>query len=197
MKGASLATADLGTLGDDFSVGGSLAVSAGRLWLGGVRSAERPMKGSHGLSANTSVFTASSEFSVGGTATKPASEVDASLANQRAFLLALPDGWDGYGAPKPPSRPIDRLLADLRLALQGIDCAAPDLIPGSDGSVQAEWHTKLLTLCYNVDVNGDRYLRAFDKRTGRKHQYFEPDAREALAKWVPRLGRTKAVALAA
>ena len=61
------------------------------------------------------------------------------IASKLAELMGLPDGWDGYRAgPIAPDtarlvwRVLDTVCTDAT--------PQPHLVPGSDGSVQIEWH---------------------------------------------------------
>lgn len=54
-------------------------------------------------------------------------------------LIRLPNGWDGYQG-RPLSFELASFVASMleKLYLPGI--RVPSLVPGSDGSVQIEWH---------------------------------------------------------
>jgi len=54
-------------------------------------------------------------------------------------LVELPSGWDGYmGAPVTFAHAVFSLSLLDRLYID--DLPMPDLIPGTDGSLQIEWH---------------------------------------------------------
>ena len=63
-------------------------------------------------------------------------------------LVRLPNGWDGYRG-RPISFACARFTAQLLVHLCREDLAPPALIPGSDGSVQIEWHEN----GYNVELD--------------------------------------------
>ena len=66
-------------------------------------------------------------------------------------LTSLPRGWDGY-AGRPVSFTCAQFAANLieRLYVEGVP--APQLVPGSDGTVQIEWHRNQFDV--EIDVLG-------------------------------------------
>lgn len=54
-------------------------------------------------------------------------------------LVRLPNGWDGYRG-RPISLPCATFAAEILVRLCREDLTPPALVPGSDGSVQIEWH---------------------------------------------------------
>lgn len=71
--------------------------------------------------------------------TQPRSRWVAELADRFDELTSLPKGWDGY-AGCPVSFNCAQFAANLieRLFVSAIP--APQLVPGSDGTLQIEWH---------------------------------------------------------
>jgi len=63
-------------------------------------------------------------------------------------LTALPIGWDGY-VGRPVSFQCANFVANMLERLHQANVPAPCLVPGSDGSLQAEWHRN------NFDVELD------------------------------------------
>lgn len=63
-------------------------------------------------------------------------------------LLRLKDGWDGYHG-KALSFNTAMFVANLLEVLYLKNVPAPELVPGSDGSVQIEWH------CWGFDIEID------------------------------------------
>jgi hypothetical protein len=64
-------------------------------------------------------------------------------------LIQLPTGWDGYGAP--PVRLENAYFAMLMLrAICGRDMAVPQIVPGSAGDLQVEWHSASATIELHV-----------------------------------------------
>lgn len=66
-------------------------------------------------------------------------------------LTALPVGWDGYGG-KPVSFTCASFAANLLERLYDQDIPPPSLVPGSDGTIQFEWHINNFDI--EVDVLG-------------------------------------------
>lgn len=63
-------------------------------------------------------------------------------------LTALPFGWDGY-VGKPVSFQVANFAAAMLERLCSDDVPAPSLVPGSDGSLQVEWHRN----SYDVELD--------------------------------------------
>lgn len=61
------------------------------------------------------------------------------LKGRLGELLALRAGWDGYQA-KPIGLETAFFVAKILETLYVDELQAPSLVPGSDGSVQIEWH---------------------------------------------------------
>lgn len=115
-------------------------------------------------------------------------QIERSLEAQRTDLHQLPEGWDGFGSPALVGEDIEAFFSELRLVLRGLNVFPPDVIPGGDGSLQAEWRTVNLEVEYRQEPDGGRYLWVRERDSGREHEYFGPDASLALTKWSPRLG---------
>lgn len=89
-------------------------------------------------------------------------------------LTSLPIGWDGYrGRPVPFY--LAHFVASMLERLCQEDVPAPSLVPGSDGSVQAEWHRngydveldvldvqKVVATRYNVNTGNEEVLEIQD-----------------------------------
>jgi hypothetical protein len=61
-------------------------------------------------------------------------------AEQRlAWILSLPENWDGYGAAQVDHATVRRAWAFLR-AVMPTDGLAPDIGPTNDGQLLFEWH---------------------------------------------------------
>ena len=64
----------------------------------------------------------------------------ASVHNRLAELVTLDDGWDGYsGVPVRPEIAIFAL--QMIEAICDVNTPAPQIVPGSSGDLQIEWHT--------------------------------------------------------
>lgn len=81
-----------------------------------------------------------------------------SLDSQRTFLLGLKKDWDGYGAEPLPEQRVDSFISELKSALVNYSGPLPEVVPGADGSLQAEWHRKYLKLLYCVDGDDMKHL---------------------------------------
>ncbi len=81
-------------------------------------------------------------------------EIGHSLAVQRKTLLGLQQNWDGYGAFPIPEGVIDVIFDEVTT-----EGAFVDMIPGADGSVQAEWHLRgQVDIEYSISPGGKRCL---------------------------------------
>lgn len=81
-----------------------------------------------------------------------------SLETQRRALKQLEPDWDGYGAEPIPQARVDAFVNELRSTLGGLDVPPPDIIPGADGSLQAEWRRRGVELFYGIDSDDIRHL---------------------------------------
>lgn len=82
--------------------------------------------------------------------------VERSLAKQQHDLPALPKNWDGYGANPPAVEVVNDVIETIRA---GGTNRLVDIVPGSDGSIQAEWHIRGdVDIEYCVDPQGSRSL---------------------------------------
>lgn len=70
------------------------------------------------------------------------------VSSRLEHLSRLPHNWDGYGGI-----PISFLLAHFTMSMLSSACpigsSAPQLVPGHDGDLQAEWHT----LEYDIELH--------------------------------------------
>lgn len=82
-----------------------------------------------------------------------------SVDSQAAQLATLPNGWDGYGSPPPSAQTVNTVAAIVK---DGSSNARVDLVPGSDGSVQAEWHLRGdIDVEYLIDAEGKHSLHVY------------------------------------
>jgi len=72
-----------------------------------------------------------------------------SLRDRFDELTSLPKGWDGY-AGKPVSFNCAQFAANLLESLFSPNIPPPQLVPGSDGTLQIEWHQNQLDI--EIDV---------------------------------------------
>lgn len=64
-------------------------------------------------------------------------------------LVALPHGWDGYTG-SPVSFQCASFVANMLERLYQEDVPTPSLVPGSDGSLQVEWHRNMFDVELDV-----------------------------------------------
>jgi hypothetical protein len=107
-------------------------------------------------------------------------------------LTSLPRRWDGY-AGQPVSFRVAFFAANLLERICDDDLPPPSLVPGSDGSLQIEWH------CYGYDVEID--VRApldvhcfrYRLETGEEEEIQLTTDFTRLQKWVQDMSDAKAV----
>jgi hypothetical protein len=109
--------------------------------------------------------------------TAPRAPLVERLAPRLAYLANLERGWDGYDAEAPCRRVTEQLLADLHEALADVSVAAPTLVPGADGSLQAEWRRKGYVVFYDMGSDCERTLVVKNKERGIHLRY---EGKEAL-----------------
>jgi hypothetical protein len=112
------------------------------------------------------------------------------LEKQFNTLTSLPKGWDGY-AGVPVSFNCAQFAANLVERLCVEDVPAPQLVPGSDGTLQLEWHLNQFDL--EVDVLAPYYVVAtfFDHLTGEEREIEIQSDFSELADWVRALGQVR------
>lgn len=98
-------------------------------------------------------------------------------------ITSLPKGWDGYDG-RPVTFTTAQFAASLieRLSVDGVP--SPSLVPGSDGTVQIEWHRNHYDI--EIDVLGPYEVVAFrrDQRTGNEEELDLQMDFTALAGWI-------------
>jgi hypothetical protein len=72
-------------------------------------------------------------------------------------LTALPVGWDGY-AGRPVSFDSAYFTVNMLERLNTDGVPVPSIVPGSDGSLQVEWHRKMFDV--ELDVLGPQNVVA-------------------------------------
>lgn len=77
-----------------------------------------------------------------------AAEWSTALGERFNALTALPAGWDGYEG-RPVSFTCARFAAQLLARLFDPEIPPPSLVPGSDGTLQIEWHINQ----YDVEID--------------------------------------------
>ncbi len=112
------------------------------------------------------------------------------LEDRFSELTSLPRGWDGYTG-KPVSFPCAYFAANLieRLYVKGV--REPALVPGSDGTLQIEWHYNRYDI--EADVLAPYKVVAYrlDHMTGREEEMEIQADFTKLADWVIALGQSR------
>jgi len=114
------------------------------------------------------------------------SEWLAVLADRFDDITSLPRGWDGYGG-LPVAFSCAQFAANLIDRLFDSNIGVPQLVPGSDGTLQIEWHENDFDI--EVDVLGPYDVIAVkrDLSTGETiEREFNTDFSE-LADWIKEL----------
>lgn len=150
---------------------GRAPASIGYAWIGGSYSSSLPVSQSTRL--ETVRYLCGTSAAEAGL---PAARVARSLYAQEVYLSDLGDDWDGYGAAVIDRDVISAFFAELRSLKSELPDKIVDVVPGSDGSLQAEWRHQgyLLTygrtedaeaeLCLSFDGNLEAYLSGNNAR---------------------------------
>lgn len=88
----------------------------------------------------------------------------AELRDRLDELTSLPVGWDGY-LGRPVSFQCAHFVANMLERLCVPDVPAPSLVPGSDGSLQVEWHRNNFDVELDVIGAQDVVATRIDRRT--------------------------------
>ena len=70
---------------------------------------------------------------------KPNYHWEEALTSRIGDLISLPIGWDGYNG-KPVSWQCAQFAMEILQRLYRENVPPPSIVPGSDGSLQMEWH---------------------------------------------------------
>lgn len=96
-------------------------------------------------------------------------------------LVRLPAGWDGYRA-----HPVSFVNANFALrmleAICGAHAPSPQVVPGSDGDLQIEWHTLFGDL--EIHVLAPNHVHAWRSRGGVSEELQLTTDFTIVAKWV-------------
>ncbi len=101
-------------------------------------------------------------------------------------LTALPVGWDGYNG-QPVTFQCANFVANMleRLCQDGVP--APYLVPGSDGSLQVEWHRNMLDVELDVlDVQNVVATR-INRQTGEENVIQVQNDFSEITDWISAL----------
>ncbi|MGI9250386.1 MAG: hypothetical protein ACR2PR_04210 [Pseudohongiellaceae bacterium] len=102
-------------------------------------------------------------------------------------LLALQSGWDGYtGCSVSPT--VVNFAIDLLQRLYVEEVPEPQMVPGSDGTLQLEWHLNNYDL--EIDILAPHKIIAtlFDHTSGDEEEIEVGEDFTRLARWVSMLG---------
>lgn len=103
-------------------------------------------------------------------------------------LTNLPVGWDGYDAA-PITFEVAKFSADLVELLCQNDIIAPSVVPGSDGSIQLEWHRRKLDLEIKIVAPNKIVALKFDQLTDVEEELQLDCDFARLEKWISELNR--------
>ncbi|HTS47394.1 MAG TPA: hypothetical protein VMH05_05590 [Bryobacteraceae bacterium] len=82
------------------------------------------------------------------------------VQSRLAWILGLPDNWDGYGAKRVEHETVRRAWSFLR-AVMPPDALTPDIGPTKDGQLQFDWHRDSADLEIRMRGGGEFEI-AFD-----------------------------------
>lgn len=101
-------------------------------------------------------------------------------------LVSLPIGWDGYQG-RPVSFSCAQFAAQIVESLFNKSVSAPSIVPGSDGSLQIEWHVNGYDI--ELDVLAPLRVSAFryDHSTGNEEEVDVEDDFTQIAEWIANL----------
>jgi len=71
-----------------------------------------------------------------------------------AWILSLPENWDGKGARRVEHETVRRAWSFLR-SIMPTNAAAPDIGPTKDGQLLLEWHRQLADLEIRMRATGE------------------------------------------
>jgi len=102
-------------------------------------------------------------------------------------VLSLRPGWDGPGSIAISATLLSRAMFYVESAIKAnaTSDAAPRLVPGGDGSIQIEWHTRRGELEFDLDTDGAMSIWIRNHASGAE---FDGEGEEALSlfyRWAP------------
>lgn len=105
------------------------------------------------------------------------------LEDRLAELVSLPVGWDGYRG-KPVAFQCAYFVVNMLESLCNDDVPSPSLVPGSDGSLQVEWHINGYDV--ELDVLGPQKVVAsrFNHRDGKEEVIDIENDFIVIARWI-------------
>ena len=105
------------------------------------------------------------------------------LASRFNEVVSLPEGWDGYTGV-PVSFATAQFAAQMVERLCVSDVPTPSVIPGTDGSVQVEWHTGGYDV--ELDVLGPLEVEGYrlNQATGKVDELEIESDFSQIAQWI-------------
>ena len=115
------------------------------------------------------------------------------LESRLNSLTGLPIGWDGYQG-KPVSFSCASFAANLigRICVDNVP--APQLVPGSDGTLQLEWHLNGYDIEINVLAPFEVVAARYNHATSEEEEIEVQSDFSELAEWVTALGEVRSAA---
>lgn len=103
-----------------------------------------------------------------------------------AQLLALPEGWDSYGAPVPAPE-LALSVLDLIYRIATPETPEPEVVPTCVGGFQVEWHCNQVDL--EIEINSPIRIGAYlcDANTGTMNDQTLKSDWQVLHNWIQRL----------
>lgn len=108
------------------------------------------------------------------------------LATNARLLSELTAGWDGPRSIPISQEALSRATTYVGTALDSFaDVNAPRLVPGGDGSVQIEWHTKHGELELDIYPDGEMSIWIKDHGNGAEFSGENEAALALFYRWAP------------
>lgn len=110
-------------------------------------------------------------------------EWSTALGERFNAVTSLPRGWDGYTG-RPVSFTCARFAAQLLERLYDGEVPPPSLVPGSDGTLQIEWHINQYDIEIDVLAPFNAFARRYDCLAERGEEIEVEADISALATWI-------------
>ena len=123
---------------------------------------------------------------------QPTSDWFVELQDRFDELTALEKGWDGYTG-LPVSFNCALFAANLIERLFVANVPKPSLVPGSDGTIQIEWHRNQFDIEIHVLGPNELIASRYDHRTGHSLELELENDFSELGEWIVDLQRDATV----